>query len=117
MKKVDEVDSKSRKFAADVDTVKKSIEDHKAAVKSIVIGQDEKLNWILFNSFVNRALPKPDGSNLNMVPTKPDNQSAMDLYWKKNYNGRQASQKFLAQQTGTAKALDKIDEDDWRDDL
>src|SRR5260370_26036599 len=112
MKKVDEVDSKSRKFAADVDTVKKSIEDHKAAVKSIVIGQDEKLNWILFNSFVNRALPKPDGTNLNKMLTKPDNKSAKELYWA--YNGQMAYQKFLAQQMGTAKALDKVDEDDWR---
>ncbi|HEV3081531.1 MAG TPA: type IV pilus assembly protein PilM [Gemmataceae bacterium] len=115
MKKVDEVDSKSRKFASDVVTVQQSIEAHKAAVKSIVIGQDEKLNWILFNSFVNRALPKPDGSNLNTVPTKPDTISAKDIYWK--YNGQLAYQKFLAQQRGTAKALDKVDEDDWRDDL
>src|SRR6266446_78040 len=94
MKKVDEVDSKSRKFAADVAAVQQNIEAHKAAVKSIVIGQDEKLNWILFNSFVNRALPKPDGTNLNTTVTKLDNKSAKELYWA--YNGQMAYQKFLA---------------------
>ncbi|TMQ32222.1 MAG: type IV pilus assembly protein PilM, partial [Planctomycetota bacterium] len=97
-----------------VEGVKKQIEQHKEAVRSIIAGQDERLNWIQFNQFINRALPKPDLSNLNKEKTPPDGRSAVELF--ANYNAKQAYKRLLAEQRGTAEAKDKIDED-WLDDL
>jgi type IV pilus assembly protein PilM len=34
------------------------------AVRSIIAGQEERLNWLQLNKFVSDALPRPDGSNL-----------------------------------------------------
>src|SRR5207245_2266002 len=65
MKKCADTKSKADKFAGEVATVKTKIEEDKKAVKSVIVGQDERLDWILFNQFVNRALPRPDASNLS----------------------------------------------------
>jgi hypothetical protein len=115
MKKVDEVAATASRFDGEVKNQLDLIEKHKNAVKSIILGQEERLNWIQFNNFVNRALPKPDGSNLNTAVMKDDPKSAKQLFW--NYNAQQTWLKFQAQQKGTAKAADKLDEEELRDDL
>ncbi|HMC88360.1 MAG TPA: type IV pilus assembly protein PilM, partial [Gemmataceae bacterium] len=104
--------------AADWDRKVKSVQDqikqHQEAVRSIIAGQDERLNWIQFNQFINRALPKPDLSNLNTEKTPPDGRSAMQLFG--NVLAKRANERLKAEQRGTAEAKDKIDED-WLDDL
>src|SRR5438874_7044190 len=73
MKKGEDVKKKADRFNGEVDQVLKDIEEHKRAVKSIVFGQDERLNWMEFNKFINTALPRPDGSNLS--------KEAHGLFW------------------------------------
>ncbi|HKI35420.1 MAG TPA: type IV pilus assembly protein PilM [Gemmataceae bacterium] len=46
---------------------KKETEKEERAVRSIIAGQDEKLNWLALNRFVADALPQPDLTN---VPAK-----------------------------------------------
>ena len=92
MKNVDEASATKKRFEGEVQTQQDSIKKHTDAVRSIILGQDERLNWIQFNQFVNRAFPKPDGSNLNREATKPDNKSAQALYF--DYLGKEAWQKF-----------------------
>src|SRR5262249_8822641 len=41
------------------------IDNDKNAVKSIVIGQDERFNWLKFMQFLNDAMPRADASNLS----------------------------------------------------
>src|SRR5262249_1444648 len=77
------------------------------AVKSIVAGQDERLNWMEFNKFINTALPRPDGSNLS--------PEAKQLFW--NVLAEEAYKKLQMEQAGTLKATEKTDEEEWRRDL
>src|SRR6266849_3646309 len=79
-KVVTEAAGYEKQYTAVNDDIKKHTDD----VKSIVLGQDERLNWIQFNQFVNRCLPKPDGSNLWDQPSKPDNRSAKQDYWNQS---------------------------------
>src|SRR5438552_6528197 len=84
-----------------VEGVKKQIEQHKEAVRSIIAGQDERLNWIQFNQFINRALPRyeaPDLTNLNETPTPPDNRSAKQLFG--NVLAKRAYERLKAEQRG-----------------
>lgn len=41
------------------------------AVRSIVAGKDEQLNWIRVVELVNKALPRPDGKNLTLRGNQP----------------------------------------------
>jgi type IV pilus assembly protein PilM len=97
------------KKASDYDNQVKAeqqkIDQSKKAVKSIIIGQEERRNWMLFNQFVNAAMPRPDGSNLT-----PD---ARKLYW--NARAQEAYQHFEQQQKG--KKGSGVDEESWRDNL
>jgi type IV pilus assembly protein PilM len=43
---------------------KSATEEEEKAVRSIIAGLDERLNWIRLTQFLNEALPRPDGSNL-----------------------------------------------------
>ena len=90
------------------------IEKDKDAVRSIIVGQEERFNWMHFNQFVNRAIPTPDGSNLNIVPTGPDKESAKQMYFKRP--AQQAYAKLMALDTGKS-AEAKSDEEEWRKDL
>ena len=107
MKKGKDVKSKADKFDLDVKQVKDDIELHKKAVKSILFGQDERVNWMEFNRFINTALPRPDGSNLST--------DARKLFW--NASAEEAYKKLQMEQAGTLKAAEKTDEEEWRKDL
>jgi type IV pilus assembly protein PilM len=118
MKKADGVVSKAKGFDTAVDNVKKKIEEDKNAVKSVVFGQEERLNWIRFNQFLNSALPKPDGSNLSGEPSLDpnDKRSPKERYWDKAPLSKQAHQYFITYEKGL-KGSEKIDEEKWRDNL
>ncbi len=49
----------------------KVTDDEKRKVESSVAGQQERLNWLELFTFLNDALPKPDGSNLYTAEAKP----------------------------------------------
>jgi type IV pilus assembly protein PilM len=91
-------------FKTKVDGVEAKIKADKDAVKSILIGQDERFNWMRFNQFLNSALPKPDASNLS--------DQARDLYW--NGRAEEALGHLLVQETGKGHAGPKTDEESWR---
>ncbi len=57
---------------------KENADKEARAVKSIVAGQDEQLNWIDLMKFVSEVIPRPDGSNL--PPT------AKKEYWETTAN-------------------------------
>jgi type IV pilus assembly protein PilM len=118
MKKGSSVKGQADGFESSVKRVKDKIEEDKKAVKSVIVGQDERLNWLQFNQFVNRSFPRPDGTNLNDKPTKPyigDKLSAKRLYWNKS--AKEAYERFINQRTGKAKSGERLDEEEWRDDL
>jgi hypothetical protein len=50
----------NQQFAAQ----QREVEKLKAAVRTIVAGQEERLNWIKLNKFINDCLPRPDGQGL-----------------------------------------------------
>jgi type IV pilus assembly protein PilM len=104
-------------FKKKFEDAQKEIQNDTDAVKSIILGQDERMNWIQFNQFINRSLPRPDGSNLNTEKTDRAPMSARQLYWDTSRSAKIAYENFVAQHRGTAKAGDKVDEDNWRDDL
>jgi type IV pilus assembly protein PilM len=97
------------KFDSKVKEIQGKIEEDKKAVKSIVIGQEERFNWLRFMQFLNDTLPKPDASNLS--------DEAKKLYWTDTPKARMAYQSFLAQETGTGKPSLLKDEEQWRDFL
>jgi type IV pilus assembly protein PilM len=41
------------------------VEARKKEIRSIVAGQDERLNWIKLSKYINECLPRPDTKNLN----------------------------------------------------
>jgi len=108
MKKGDEVQKVHKGFEDKVTAIKAQIDKDGDAVKSIVIGQDERLNWLRFNQFVNYALPKPDASNISA--------EARALFW--NRKAQAASKRFDEMQKGTGGFDGQAgDEAEWRDDL
>jgi type IV pilus assembly protein PilM len=50
------------------DRMDKEIKANEIAVKSVISGQDEMLNWLKLNQFVNDCLPRPDGTDLQPQP-------------------------------------------------
>jgi type IV pilus assembly protein PilM len=108
IKRTKDTKSTADKYAADLNKVKTQIDEDKKAVKSVVVGQDERLDWIKFNQFVNNALPRPDGSNLSPAAKKQFfNQSAKDaLQFYKLLN-------VDKQKPGETTP----DEEEWRGDL
>src|SRR5262249_22209515 len=86
------------------------------AVKSVIAGQDERLNWVQLMKFVNDALPRPDDKveDINLLFPK-----AKELYWKpeakkahENLRKRQAAGGGLigrAEKTGQIQFMDGID--------
>ena len=108
IKRTKDTKSGADKFASDLTTVKTQIDEDKKAVKSVVVGQDERFDWIKFNQFVNSALPRPDGSNLSPAARKQFfNQSAKDaLSFYKTLN-------VDKQKAGETTP----DEEEWRGDL
>ncbi len=108
MKRCNDTKSTADRNKSNVDTVLAKIEADKKAVKSVIVGQDERLDWILFNQFVNNALPRPDASNLSVKAKKLFwNQSAKDAY--QNYKLLNISKLKPGETTP--------DEEEWRGDL
>jgi type IV pilus assembly protein PilM len=110
MDKGKKVDTEVKKFAADCQNVEAKIKEDINAVKSVVIGQDERMNWLKFNQFLSRALPRADGGNLS--------EEAKAKYFTSSAKARDAFQKYMFQQTGTGnRGTFDSDEEKWRDDL
>jgi type IV pilus assembly protein PilM len=76
------------------------------AVKSVLAGQDERLNWIKFSKYVNDCLPRPDGSNLT--------DAQKNSYW--NARAKAAYQKLVAHDP-SAKKDPKANDDDFLSSL
>jgi type IV pilus assembly protein PilM len=68
----------------------KKIEELKKSINGIVAGQNERVNWLKLNKFINECLPRPDGKNL-----VGDHQKA---FWTKG--GEEAYKNFMAGQSG-----------------
>src|SRR5437868_4128098 len=64
--------SRAAKGKAEWDDEEKKVAAEEKAVKSIVAGQEEKLNWLELNKFINTCLPRPDGNNLTWNPRMRD---------------------------------------------
>ncbi len=95
-------------FKTKVENVRKQIDTDREAVRSVVLGQDERINWIEFNKIVSEALPKADGSNLTT--------EARQLFLKPE--ALRAYQQFKDQQKGKAGGgQSQSDEEKWRNDL
>jgi len=87
----DKVDRQVREVQAKQAEYKK-LED---SVKAVIAGQEERLNWITLNKFVNDCLPRPDGENLD--------QRQKATYWTKEH-GDEAYKKYATlQATGEGK--------------
>lgn len=98
----------AQRFKGEVDKVMTQIQDDKKAVKSVVVGQDERLDWILFNQFVNKALPRPDGSNLS--------KEAKSLFLTQS--AKEANEYYQRQNISKIKPGETTpDEEEWRGDL
>jgi hypothetical protein len=75
MKKSQQVSDKVKKADTDFTQAKEKVNKEVAAVRSLVAGQDERLDWVDLFKFISDAIPKPDGSNL-----PPE---AKTEYWQK----------------------------------
>lgn len=104
------ITDKAAKFKGEYDRVEKQIEEDKVAVRSIVAGQDERLNWIHLNRFINDALPLPDASNLDKV--------AKETYWDKNPFAEKAHKAWIQRQLAKLKLGEaKTDDEEGIKDL
>jgi type IV pilus assembly protein PilM len=74
-----------------------AVDKEATAVKSIIAGSEERLNWLLLNQYVADHLPRPDGSNLV-------SRSAVNKYVTQS--AKLALDKLRARQAGS-KASDK----------
>ncbi len=79
---IQQVNGEKTKF----DNQKKEADKEEQAVRSIIAGQDEKVDWLALNKFIASAIPRPDGRNLPAP-------RATDLYWK-NGKAHQAFEKY-----------------------
>src|SRR5262249_24330115 len=76
-----------------------SLNDAKKGVKSIIAGQEERVNWIELHRFIAEALPQPDASNLSEQPKA--------LYYTSNERAQKAAEAFYARMTGKSKGGDE----------
>ncbi len=62
------------KAAADAkkafEDAKKKALDEEAAVRSVVAGQEERVNWLELLKFIGDSVPQPDGTNVAKTPLK-----------------------------------------------
>ena len=108
MKRCQEVKTKADGYNTAYNGVLTKIEDDKKAVKSVVVGQDERLDWVLFNQFVNDALPRPDASNLSA--------NAKKIFW--NQSAKDANEFYKLVNISKLKPGETVpDEEEWRGDL
>src|SRR5262249_33310458 len=106
------------------DNKKKEIEKNERAVKSILAGQDERLDWIALNKYINDCLPRVGFVELNgkLVPNPEAadprlrlTQKQADTYW--NATALAAHQKFLEREGGLSGVEGKVEEDEGVDEL
>jgi hypothetical protein len=73
------------------------------SVKSIVAGQDERVNWLELLQFVTRAIPQPDASNLKSQKAfKEYFENTPDATFRQNaMSGKAALREFQKRQQGT----------------
>jgi type IV pilus assembly protein PilM len=108
MKRCTDVKSTADRYNTAYSGVLTKIEEDKKAVKSVVVGQDERLDWVLFNQFVNDALPRPDASNLSDRVKK--------MFW--NQSAKDANEYYKLVNIDKVKPGETIpDEEEWRGDL
>lgn len=104
------ITDKATKFRGEYDRVEKQIEEDKVAVRSIVAGQDERLNWIHLNRFINDAIPLPDASNLD--------PEAKKMYWDENPFASKAREAWVQRQLAKPKVGEaKTDDEEGIKDL
>lgn len=116
MKAAGDVLANVTRRAGEVANNQKETEDTLNAVKSIIAGKDEQLNWIRLNEYVNRCLPRPDGKNLELNGTTPKpggkpsemvpNQTA---YWN-NDKAKEAAADYYARVAGDESSDAPIDD-------
>ncbi len=90
---------KAKKGKASYDAEQKKVEDEERAVKSIVAGTEERLNWVQLNWYLNWCIPQP-----NQWPPPPQ---VGNMQWNgkfKYWDGaKDAYEKYLARMTGANK--------------
>jgi type IV pilus assembly protein PilM len=77
------------------------VDQLKKLVRSVVAGQEERINWLMLNKHINDCLPRPDLANLT------DKQKA--AYGEK---GKAAYDKFLARQAANRGEAQSVDDED-----
>lgn len=77
------------------------VDQLKKLVRSVVAGQEERVNWLMLNKHINECLPRPDLGNLT------DKQKA--AYGAK---GKAAYDRFLARQAANRGEAQSVDDED-----
>ena len=63
------------KWKLDCKKEQEKVADLQREVGRIIAGQDERVNWLQLNKFINGCLPRPNGENLTTTQK--------DKFWKK----------------------------------
>src|SRR5262249_5195088 len=100
----DGVKKEADKWASDCNAEEQKIETAKKAVKSIIAGQEERLNWIQLMNFINEAIPQPNGENLS--------QEARRIYYLGNEKAQVAGKAFYQHYQGKVKAGDQVPDEE-----
>jgi hypothetical protein len=104
MKKGDTVVKEKAEWDSKCSAEEKKIDDAKKAVKSIIAGQDERLNWIQLMAFVNEAIPQPNAENLS--------ENAKKKYFLVNEKAQQAATVFYQHYQGKVKVGDTASDEE-----
>ncbi|HXG09429.1 MAG TPA: type IV pilus assembly protein PilM [Gemmataceae bacterium] len=74
----DKIKKEADGYKSQFEAQQRKVIEEEEAVKSVIAGQDERLNWVELMKFVNDALPRPDdkGEDINLLYPK-----AKELYW------------------------------------
>ena len=87
MKTADKALGESKTWRQRCSDKEKEIDDAEVAVKSIIAGRDERLNWLMLNQFVSECLPRMDGTNLTPEQIKrdwePRGKAAFEMHTKR----------------------------------
>ncbi len=82
IKAAEDAKKRADKMESDFATAKGNAEKEELAVKAIVAGQSEQLNWMRFVQFVSQCVPQPDSTAL------PTDQDVMRRFWTEKPRGR-----------------------------
>jgi len=93
---LDEAEQRNKDFAAR----KSTVDALKREIRSVVAGQEERLNWIKLQKFVNECLPRPDGKVNKVADEQLQKklEEKMAVFLDKE-GGRAAYNKYLARQS------------------